>query len=150
MRWLCRSCEVSSDDIVQPPSHGVRKCEICGKAFLCYLNYEKNDKRPKKPSIKRRLKHHVRQIRIPMKVNTQLKKVARNRGTSVHSLIMSFIDMGLNPPLIQTQSGYIPAPEPTRPPAIALPSSRKKGKKDPLVAEIENHPMFKKMKKRYG
>ena len=152
MRWLCRLCELSSDDIVQNPvQHRGQRCEKCGKDVACYLNYEPHDKRPTpKKSIKHRLKYHVRQIRVPMKVNTKLKKVARNRGCSVHSLIMSYIDTGLNPPLVQTQTGYIPAPAPVRPPAIGLPPSRKKGEKDPLVAEIEKHPMFKRMKERYN
>ena len=137
--WACHRCAKKENITMDLTMSQLRECSFCGVENWCTIISGK--KPPKAPIIKRRLKHNTRKVKIPRKVDTQLKKVARNRGCSVHSLIMSYIDNGLNPPLIQTQTGYIPAAV-QRPPAVGLPPSRKKGKKDPLVAEVENHPML--------
>ena len=146
MRYLCRECD-DTEDIIQPPQKTETWCSICGKYTVCYLNYEPCDKRPQQRTRKKSNKYEY--IRITKKQKKALEKKAKKIGCSVHSLVVNYIDNGLNPPLVQTQSGYIPAPV-QRPPAVGLPPSRKKGEKDPLVDEIEKHPMFVKMKKRYG
>ena len=145
-KWACRRCAKKKRLVIDATMTQIRECSYCGVDNFCTII--SGSTIPPAKKVKRRLKHHVRQVRIPTKVNTQLKKVARNRGCSVHSLIMSYIDNGLNPPLIQTQTGYIPAPV-ERPPAVGLPPSRKKGEKDALVAEVEKHPMFIKQRKKY-
>jgi len=112
---------------------------------------------PKVPKVTKKRKksaaYHTKTLRLPKATFKDLKKEAKKVGCSVHSLILNYIHTGLFPPLIQTQSGYIPAQPPVqRPPAVGLPPSRKKKSKDkdPLIAEIEKHPMFIRQKKRYG
>jgi len=156
MRWLCRLCELSSDDIVQNPvQHRGQRCEKCGKEVACYLNYEEKDKRPTpKKSIKRRLKSHRYEIRPTVKTWKALKTEAKRRAVSIHSLIMTFINDGLNPKTI-ISGGYVPTAQKidsirTDTMMQQHSSKRKKKKKSEIVSELEQNPRYLKMKKRYG
>ena len=81
---------------------------------------------------------------------TQIRDESMRIGCSINSLLDMMVDKYFNPPLIQTRSGYI-ADSIERPPVIGLSPSRKKPKdKDPLLIEIESHPLFKRQKERYG
>jgi hypothetical protein len=113
------------------------------------LNYEKGERRSKKKRRKRKNDIHRYSYAVKWGRFKELKAKANDIGCSINSLIDIALERFLNPPLIQTQTGYIPQPV-QRPPAVGLPPSRKKGEKDPLVAEVEKHPMFIRQKKRYG
>lgn len=108
--WLCRECDgQTGNDYVQPPQRRQVACEKCGNLALCHLCYEEGDKRPKpKKKVKRRLKFHRYEIRPTRATWKALKKEAKRRAVSIHSLIMTFIEEGLNPKTI-ISGGYVPA-----------------------------------------
>ena len=149
-QWLCSRCAETNHIIVDKEMQQIRICSFCGVQNWCWLTSAPAPKVPKVTKKKKKSStYHTKTLRLPKATFKDLKKEAKKVGCSVHSLILNYIHTGLFPPLIQTQSGYIPAPAPVRPPAIGLPPSRKKEEKSDLVKEIEKHPMFKKMKERY-
>ena len=143
--WYCLTC--GDSDSSQPPEYRKgHSCEKCGRNTVTYA-YNRPDAPKERQKRKKKDDNHRYTYNVKWGKFKEIKTEADRMGCSINSLIDVAIDRLLYPPLIQTQSGFIPA---QRPPAVGLPPSRKKGEKDPLVAEIESHPMFQKMKKRYG
>ena len=146
--WYCLAC--GDGDPSQPPEYRKgRSCEKCGRNTVTYA-YNRPAAPKERQKRKKKDDNHRYTYNVKWGKFKEIKAEADRMGCSINSLLDVAIDRLLHPPLIATQSGYIPAAAPIRPAAVGLPASRKKGKKDPLVTEIENHPMFKKMKKRYG
>lgn len=96
--WICRKCGTKKDTLVLPKQHRDNyNCERCGAPTLCFKYNE-----PPQKKRKRKVNYHY--IRITKKQKKALEKKAEQIGCSVHSLVVNFIDDGLNPKVVAVPS----------------------------------------------